>query len=56
MQDYFHPDEIAITALSEEFGAFKYVDYQENNSTVSIISTNLLWMTCVLVLYCHLTR
>ena len=27
-----HPDEAAIAALSEEFGAYKYVDFQEENS------------------------
>ena len=45
LQDEGHADEVAIAALSEEFGAYKYVDFQEdqeNNSAREFESQKLL--------------
>ena len=30
LREIYHPDEAALAALSEEFGAYKYIDFQED--------------------------
>ena len=33
---YHHPDDRAITRLSEEFGSYKYIDFEGASSTSSL--------------------
>ncbi|TRY68973.1 hypothetical protein TCAL_08637 [Tigriopus californicus] len=35
LQEVLHPDDAAIAALSEEFGAYKYIDFQSSSSSLS---------------------
>ena len=32
LREIYHPDEAALAALSEEFGAYKYIDFQEDSA------------------------
>lgn len=32
IREVYHPDELNLAALSEEFGAYKYIDFQGDNS------------------------
>ena len=32
LREIYHPDEAALAALSEEFGAYKYIDFQEDSN------------------------
>jgi hypothetical protein len=35
LREIYHPDEAALAALSEEFGAYKYIDFQDSDSANS---------------------
>lgn len=43
LREVYHPDEAAIAALSEEFGAYKYIDFQEENSAISAVNSSSIF-------------
>ena len=41
LREIYHPDEAALAALSEEFGAYKYINFQEDGAKNSAGRTDV---------------
>ena len=52
LREIYHPDEAALAALSEEFGAYKYINFQEDGgkNTAGRPALNLLGITTMIAL------
>ena len=50
LAEIYSGDEASIAALSEEFGAYKYIDFQDDNSAATTTSTFFLATICTTIM------